>query len=160
MTVFVCVACESPIAGPLTELAEVPARPRFDGSVQADGYRRAPATVPLGFFALEPEPWGAPLVPSEECHTVFAGGPCLGDPDGDGFLVSAGPRDTVVLHPDDAPGLRPNFGAEHVGCCGFHGQAGVNRWCPCGAEVGTEISDCCTAYELHLDPARVRPVAA
>ncbi|WP_441250539.1 hypothetical protein [Kitasatospora sp. McL0602] len=159
MTVFVCAACGTPITGVLTELAEVPGRPEFDGRVQADGYRRAPSTLALGFFALESEPWGAPFVPTDECRAAFPGGPCIGDPYGDGFLVSAGPRNTVVLHPDDAPHLQRSPDAKHVGCCGCHGQEGKNRTCPCGAEVGTVISECYTAYELHLDPGQIRAVA-
>ncbi|MFF3068938.1 hypothetical protein ACFVSN_02025 [Kitasatospora sp. NPDC057904] len=157
MTVFVCAACDRPIAGPLTKLPEVPARPMDQGFPKADGSRRATPTLRLGFFALEPEPWGAPLVPSDECREVFGGGPCLGDPDSDGFLVSAGPRNTVVLHPEDAPGLQPHPDWKHSGgCCGLNGQSGMNQLCPCGVEVGTLISECNTAYELHLDPSRVR----
>jgi hypothetical protein len=70
--------------------------------------------------------------------------------------MSAGPRYTVVLHPDDAPFVLPHPGDDHIGCCGWNGQAGRNRLCQCGAEVGTEINDCSTAYELHLDPDRVQ----
>lgn len=131
------------------------------GYPKANGSRTATATVPLGFFAVEPGPWGAPLVPCEEPAAVFPGGSCVGNPDGDWYLVSAGPRNTVVLHPDDAPGLQlqhdPDF--EDVGCCGFRGLSGTNRRCPCGAAVGTEISDCGTPYELHLDPGKVRRAA-
>lgn len=76
----------------------------------------------------------------------------------DGFLVSAGPRNTVVIHPDDAPELWTHPGSEHFGCCGFHGENGMNRLCPCGNAVGTVISECYTAYELHLDPSRVRSI--
>ncbi|MEW2582326.1 hypothetical protein [Streptomyces virginiae] len=160
MTVFACAACGSAITGPLTELPEMSARPGDRGHLRADGSRRATATVPLGFFALEPGPWGAPLVPSAEPHPVFPGGPCVGDPDSDdGFLVSAGTRNTVVLHPDDARGLRqdPDLARHCSGCCGLHGRAGMNRQCPCGAHVGTLVNDCNTAYELHLEPSRVRP---
>ncbi|GAA1231411.1 hypothetical protein GCM10009665_22180 [Kitasatospora nipponensis] len=161
MTVFVCSACGLAITGPLTELTEMPARPGDQGYRKADGSRRATATMPLGFFAREPEPWGAPLVPTDECREVFPGGPCLGDPDGDRFLVSAGPRNTVVLHPDDARGLRKDTDCTRhsSGCCGLHGHAGMNRQCPCGAHVGTLINDCNTAYELHLEPTQVRLIA-
>ncbi|MFE6505778.1 hypothetical protein [Kitasatospora sp. NPDC057738] len=117
-------------------------------------------TVPLGFFALEPEPWGAPLVPCDEFHPVFAGGPGVADPDSDGWLVSAGTRNTIVLHPNDAPGLQedPDVFRHCSGCCGLHGQAGMNHQCPCGAHVGTLINDCNTPYELHLEPNRVRVI--
>lgn len=112
--------------------------------------------MPRGSYALEPELWGAPLVPTDEPSAAFAGAPCIGDPDGEGFLISAGPMNTIVVHPDDAPTLLPLSEPGHFGCCGWHGQAGPNRLCSCGAEIGTEISDCSTAYELHLDPSRVR----
>ncbi|MFE3109246.1 hypothetical protein ACFXKJ_25205 [Kitasatospora indigofera] len=160
MTVFVCSACGLSITGLLTGLTEMPARPGDQGHPKADGSRRATATVPLGFFALEPEPWGAPLVPTDECREVFPGGPCVADPDGDGFLVSVGPRNTVVLHPDDARGLREDSDVfRHCsGCCGLHGRAGMNQQCPCGAHVGTLINDCNTAYELHLEPGQVRSI--
>ncbi|WP_406513785.1 hypothetical protein OG851_38770 [Streptomyces sp. NBC_00161] len=63
----------------------------------------------------------------------------------------------MVLHPDDGPGLEPvrapSF--DDVGCCGLSGRGGMNRRCPCGAPVGTEVSDCSTPYELHLDPGQV-----
>ncbi len=52
----------------------------------------ASATVPPGCFAVEPGPWGALFVLCEDLVAVFAGSPCVGDPDGDGFLVSAGPE--------------------------------------------------------------------
>ena len=33
-----------------------------------------------------------------------------------------------------------------MGCCGLDGQKGPNRVCACGAEVGTEYSDCWTFH--------------
>lgn len=155
MIIFACAACAQPLTRGV-QISETLVRPEFDGRIGPDGYRRAPATMNEGFYALEPEPWGAPFLPTDECVAVFPGGPAVGDPDGDGFLTSAGPRDTIVLHPNDAPDLLPDLEGDHVGCCGLHGQGGLNRLCPCGATVGTEISECYTAYELHLDPARVQ----
>ncbi|MFE3206343.1 hypothetical protein [Embleya sp. NPDC059237] len=154
---FVCAARGEPLTGVLREMAEVPDRPEFDGRVGGDGFRRAPATVPRGMFAREREAWGAPLVATDDPVAVFASGPCVGDPDGDGFLMSAGPENTIVVHPDDAPTLvdHPDTSV-HVGCCGWHGREGMNRLCPCGALVGTEIGDCSTAFELHFDPEHVR----
>ncbi|OSZ56382.1 hypothetical protein OQI_33235 [Streptomyces pharetrae CZA14] len=161
MIVLVCAACSCPLTRTV-QLSETLSRPSFDGRVGPDGARRAPATMPHGFYAVEPEPWDAPLVPIDDPVPVFPEGPCVGDPDGDGFLVSAGPRDTIVLHPDDAPRLlHAQVGEDqdpwqHVGCCGLHGRGGPNRLCPYGTPVGTETSDCSGAYELHLDPALVR----
>ena len=77
---------------------------------------------------------------------------------GDGFLVSAGPVDTVVIHPDDGSGLLPHADGERigVGCCGWSGQFGNNLVCPCGQEVATLMNECYAAHELHLDPAHIR----
>ncbi|MER5753680.1 hypothetical protein [Streptomyces sp. NPDC002088] len=37
----------------------------------------------------------------------------------EGFVVSAGVRNTIVVHPDDAPALRPLPNWENTtGCCG------------------------------------------
>ncbi len=79
---------------------------------------------------------------------------------GDGFLVSAGSVDTVVIHPDDASALRPHPDSERIGtgCCGMSGQFGNNLVCPCGQEVATLTNECYGAHELHLDPAHVRRV--
>ena len=71
-------------------------------------------------------------------------------------LISAGPRNDVVIHPDDAPSLQalPN-GENSEGCCGPSGNSGLNRACPCGARVATLAADCFGPYELHLDALRV-----
>ncbi|KPC78227.1 hypothetical protein [Streptomyces sp. NRRL S-4] len=156
MTIFLCAACSGPLTGDV-QLSEMPARPEFDGRIGPDGYRRAPSTVARGFYAFDPEPWGAPFVPTDEPVPMFPGGPSASPPDGDGFLMSGGPRNTIVLHCDDAPELHTDRDGDHSGCCGLHGWNGPNQLCSCGASVGTKISECYTAYELHLDPARVRP---
>lgn len=45
------------------------------------------------------------------------------------------------------------------GCCGPSGADGPNLLCAgCGAEVGTESSDCWTVHEVVLEPAAVEPV--
>jgi hypothetical protein len=40
-----------------------------------------------------------------------------------------------------------------AGCCGLDGMDGPNRACPCGAEVGTERSDCWTWHYFAAEPA-------
>lgn len=93
-------------------------------------------------------------------------------------VVSAGPRNTIVIHRDDAPSLRRHPDASRLtGCCGPFGAAGPNQVCPCGAEVarsGATINGCgfntdgglLRPHELHLYPDRVssqhdvRPTAA
>ena len=38
------------------------------------------------------------------------------------------------------------------GCCGLDGSDGPNRVCACGADIGTEMSDCWTSYLFIPDP--------
>ncbi len=38
------------------------------------------------------------------------------------------------------------------GCCGLDGCNGPNRICACGAEVGTEMSDCWTSFLFIPNP--------
>ncbi|WP_120501224.1 hypothetical protein [Roseovarius sp. EL26] len=40
------------------------------------------------------------------------------------------------------------------GCCGLDGCDGPNRVCSCGAEVGTEMSDCWTSHLFIPDPGQ------
>lgn len=71
-------------------------------------------------------------------------------------LMSAGPRNTVVIHPEDAPTLQPFIqGDNNLGCCGPTGAHGPNRACPCGSRLATLAADCMGPCELHLDPVRV-----
>lgn len=46
-----------------------------------------------------------------------------------------------------------------LGCCGPSGNAGPNRVCQCGREVGTERSDCIWPSAVYLDPNKVEGVA-
>jgi hypothetical protein len=73
----------------------------------------------------------------------------------EGFVISAGTRDTIVIHPDDGLGLQPLPDWENsYGCCGPTGNQGLNRACLCGVPVTTLAADCFGPYELHLDPVR------
>jgi hypothetical protein len=47
-------------------------------------------------------------------------GVAVADSDGPGFLVCAGPRDTLVVHPEDTGGLLELNPASftEIGCCG------------------------------------------
>ncbi|MFF2375073.1 hypothetical protein ACFVUW_11895 [Streptomyces xiamenensis] len=155
MTVFYCCKCGITLTPDLTALSDVPIVPDLD-SARSKGARLASATVPQGHYAIEREPWGAPFVRQEDQDNPVPGhprGPLMATKEG--FLVSAGVRDTVVLHPDDAPGLQPLPGWENSnGCCGPSGTEGPNRACPCGARIATLAADCSGPYELHLDPVR------
>ncbi|WP_432010506.1 hypothetical protein [Streptomyces cucumeris] len=64
-------------------------------------------------------------------------------------------RGPVVMHPEDAPALRPLPGGENAaGCCGPTGREGPNRACPCGVRLATLAADCLGPYELRVDPVR------
>ncbi|MER6050575.1 hypothetical protein ABT168_24560 [Streptomyces sp. NPDC001793] len=71
-------------------------------------------------------------------------------------LVSAGPRNSAIVHPDDVPGLTVvNTDSNHWGCCGPLGTGGRNMTCACGTLIATLVADCLGPHELHLDPIRV-----
>lgn len=157
MTVFLCAKCSHELTPELTALPAVPEGPADDARKR--GAHLAPSTVPRGHYAIEPEPWGTPFVRQKdqknpvECQPR---GGCWADQEG--FLVSAGPRNTVVIHPDDAPSLQALPGRVSVGCCGPAGRYGPNHACACGLALATLAADCMGPYELHLDPLRVYPL--
>ncbi|MFC8453219.1 hypothetical protein [Kitasatospora sp. NPDC057223] len=156
MTLFYCSKCGAVLTPELTALAAVPdplALPL--GSRGRGGEpRRAPSTVPAGHYAVDPEPWGAPFVPRRAGERPGPARPRGLPVPGD--VVSTGTRNTVVVHPDDVPGLRPPPGGrgDH-GCCGPTGADGLNLACSCGVRLATLAADCLGPYELHLDPVRV-----
>lgn len=156
MTVFYCSKCGNALTPDLTSLPTVPAVPGLDDP-RPKGARQAPPTVPRGCYAIEPEPWGMPFVPQEDQDNPVPSqprGPLMATQD-DGFVISAGTRNTIVLHPDDAVALQPLPRWENsTGCCGPNGTEGANRACPCGARIATLAADCSGPYELHLDPLR------
>ncbi len=155
MTSFLCAECGGVLTTDLTPLPAVPSV--LDGQGRDKKTRRAPATIPQGHYAIETEPWGAPYVPHPDQDDW---GPS--QPRGSWLVIdretviSAGPRNDIVIHPDDAPPLRslPNW-ENGEGCCGPSGGSGLNRACPCGARVATLAADCSGPYELHLDAKRV-----
>jgi hypothetical protein len=64
------------------------------------------------------------------------------------------PAGALVMHPDDAAGLR-STGTDN-GCCGSDGCDGPNRACMnCGAVVATARTDCWTALEVRFAPDAV-----
>lgn len=155
MTVFLCSKCGTAITPELVELAAVPDLSIGERDRDKET-RRAPSTIPRGRYAIEPEPWGPPYVVQEDQEN-----PKPAQPRGprvcreEGFVISAGSRQTVLVHPDDAAGLQPlPNGKNSTGCCGPAGDEGLNRACPCGAPVATLAADCFGPYELHLDPVR------
>ncbi|MGW2763843.1 hypothetical protein [Streptomyces sp. NPDC001275] len=164
MNVLVCAACARHLTQPLRPLPELPPRPEYDGRKNPDGSRHAAPTVPPGTYAVDPEPCGAPFVPHPDPE--WAGdavpGVCVGDPDGPGCLMSAGPRDTLVVGPEDTVGfLSYNPACREHGCCGATGQEGPNQVCAgCGAVVATLFGECYGPYETHFLPGAVRAVPA
>ncbi|MER5890607.1 hypothetical protein ABT160_42845 [Streptomyces sp. NPDC001941] len=153
MTRFYCAECGGALTDPLTPLSAVPVPPPYEERDQTS--RRPPATMPRGHYAIEPEPWGAPYVPYEDDEDGRAQRRAGWMADERGSLKSAGPRNNIVLHPEDAPGLEM-LPDTSMGCCGPAGDRGLNRACPCGKPVATLAADCCTVYELHLDANSVR----
>jgi hypothetical protein len=164
VNVLVCAACGRRLSPPLRRLPELPERPRRDGRKLPDGSRHAPSTVPQGMYSVDPEPSGAPFVPHPDPDWMGAAvpGTVVLDPDGPGCLMSAGRRDTWVVHPEDTRGyLAPNDAVEDFGCCGPPGRQGPNFVCPgCGAAVATLFADCSGPYETHFLPDAVRTVPA
>jgi hypothetical protein len=158
VTVFLCAKCSTELT---PDLAVLIAAPEVADSLhRKKGQYHASSTIPRGHYAVEPESWGAPFVQQQDQENPAPcqpRGPVLVDPDG--YLISAGPRDTVIVHPDDAPLLRalPDY-ENSAGCCGPDGKHGPNRACPCGTAVATLAADCTGPYELHLDPVRTYPL--
>ncbi len=113
--------------------------------------------MPVGWYAVDPEHFGAPFVPSPDPDAYLHAMPGYSMVIEGVDMVSAGPRDTFVIHPADAPSLQrnPDPDRQAVGCCGRPGTRGNNLICPCGQEVATVMDECYGAYELHLDPTFV-----
>ncbi|MDI9883653.1 hypothetical protein QMZ92_04370 [Streptomyces sp. HNM0645] len=155
MTVFLCSKCGTAITPEPAELAAIP-DVSDDERDRDKETRRAPSTVPRGCYVIDPEPWGPPYVVQEDQEDpkpAQSRGPVVCREEG--CVISAGSRQAVLLHPDDAAGLQPLPNWENSkGCCGPTGDEGLNRACPCGAPVATLTADCFGPYELRLDPVR------
>ncbi|MEV6731423.1 hypothetical protein [Streptomyces sp. NPDC051364] len=160
MTVFLCSKCGTAITPGLAELAAIP-DVSDDERDRDKETRRAPSTVPQGHYAIDPEPWGPPYVVQDDqedpkraqsrgtlvCHE-------------EGFVISAGIRQTVLVHPDDAAGLQPLPNWENSnGCCGPTGNEGINRACPCGAPIATLAADCFGPYATPSSAPSNRPAS-
>ncbi|MFG2132054.1 hypothetical protein ACGFNV_30185 [Streptomyces sp. NPDC048751] len=109
-----------------------------------------------GTYVVDPLPFGAPFEPvSEDAEDdydgIVPGGMWMSDERG--LLVSAGPRGTYVLHPDDVVDLdfHPDT-SRWGGCCGASPHRGINRVCSCGAEIAIQAGDCSGGYETRLVP--------
>jgi len=139
MDTFRCAECGAQVTAavrkmPLPEDAPAP--------YQMEDGRDCPPRVPPGNYAVDPEPSGAPWVPS---------------PDGAGYGVPGGPRNAIVLAPADVRGLRRVADRGRLnGCCGLDGLDGPNLACAgCGSELATESSDCWTRQQVALVPHAV-----
>lgn len=152
--VFACTTCGVPLTKPLVELPSVPDLPYY-AWWDAEEPGPSPATVPSGFYAIETEPYGAPLVVTEVPAPAMPRRGTISDVHGRP-LVSRGPRGNIVVNPDDARGLSLQHASP--ACCGATPDGGMNQLCACGTLVATLSSDCCLPYELHLSAAHVRAV--
>jgi len=152
MAVFSCATCGIALTPDLTLLS---------GELVRQSVERGPgpSTVPRGSFAIDPEPFGAPFVLADDQEDPPFAMPTRQSHNGDGWLASAGPRNTMVIHPEDAPLLEhPADFSGCEGCCGPSGDRGLNLVCPCGTRVATLMADCYGPHELHLDPELVSSV--
>jgi hypothetical protein len=124
-TVFRCQGCQASLSVSL-RCAEWQLPQRIPGR---EHYTYGPSTVPRGCFMLDPTPFGVPY----------------GGADTEGWV-------TAVINPLDGVLLRPHVDpARRVGCCRPDGSAGPNLMCSCcGAEVGIEVSDCWTEFDVRL----------
>ncbi|MFF1916478.1 hypothetical protein ACFVYE_33910 [Streptomyces sp. NPDC058239] len=152
--VFVCATCGVPLTGPLTRLPVVPVAPYY-AWWDADEPGPSPATVPSGRYAIETEPYGAPLVVAEAPGPVMPRRGTKSNVHGQP-LASQGPRSNIVINPGDARGLELQHAS--AACCGATPDGGMNQLCACGTLVATLCSDCCLPYELHLSAGHVRAV--
>ncbi|MEY9966880.1 hypothetical protein ABIA33_004945 [Streptacidiphilus sp. MAP12-16] len=156
MTVFSCARCGTALTG---DLVALPAVPDVDDPDEGRDKKtqRARSTVPRGHYAIDPDPWGAPFraAAAPRQHTRSRGRGLLRT--GTGSTISAGQRDSLVVHPDDVlPRLDPfTCGDNWTGCCGPTGAHGPNLGCACGSRLATWAADCMGPNELHLDPVRV-----
>ncbi|WP_327190022.1 hypothetical protein [Streptomyces xinghaiensis] len=156
MTVFYCAKCGTALTGDLLALPSVP-----DIGDPDDGRDKktsqALSTVPRGHYAIAPDPWGAPFVPvtAPRRPSRARGRELLRITPG--VTESAGPRNSVVVHPDDVMPQLVSFihGDNWTGCCGPTGAHGPNLACTCGSRLATWATDCMGPNELHLDPVRV-----
>ncbi|WP_369182313.1 hypothetical protein [Streptomyces sp. Y1] len=156
MTVFLCAKCGTALTPELTELAAIPDIRVHERDQET---RLLPSTLPRGYYAIDPEPWGGPYVlqaDQEDPKPTHSRGFLVSREEG--WVIAAGPTGTVVVHPGDAPDLRPLPDMTgSAGCCGPTGESGLNQACPCGAPVASLAADCFGPYELHLDPVRTYP---
>ncbi|MFE6155445.1 hypothetical protein [Streptomyces sp. NPDC057889] len=156
MTLFYCAKCGTALTG---DLVALPVVPDVDDPDQGRDKKtgRARSTVPLGRYAIDPDPWGAPFVvaAASRRRSRSSGRELLRA--GTGVTVSAGWRDSFVVHPDDVlPHLEPfTLGDNWLGCCGPTGAHGPNLACFCGSRLATWAADCMGPNELHLDRVRV-----
>jgi hypothetical protein len=157
VTVFYCAKCGTALTGDLVALPTVPDVGDPDDS-RDKKTGRARSTVPHGYYAIDPEPWGAPFIPAPAPtpHARSTGRELLrlATPTP---TISAGLRDSVVVHPDDVLPRLVAFtrGGNWTGCCGPTGAHGPNLACTCGSRLATWTADCLGPNELHLDPVRV-----
>ncbi|MGC4811259.1 hypothetical protein ACLQ29_12120 [Micromonospora sp. DT228] len=140
MTVFACLRCGTALTDDLHEVqfAELPDPV---SPYELEPGEACPAWVSAGRFAVDPHPFGPPYVAI--------------DTDGRN-LVSAGPRNTIMINPAGllVRHLHPDRGRRN-GCCGLDGTDGPNLVCGCGAEIATESSDCWTPQVIRLQPHAV-----
>jgi hypothetical protein len=131
LMVLKCRTCNAALSLPL-RLAEWQSLARVEGR---EHYTYGPSTMARGTFAIDPAPY---LLGNDDSDTA-----------GEDPLTAT---QTVVINPLDGQLLRPHRESSRLsGCCRRDGLGGPNLLCArCGAEVGVEISDCWTEYDIRL----------
>ncbi|MEO3890416.1 hypothetical protein [Nonomuraea sp. B5E05] len=122
MACFLCFACRNPIT---LSVRKIPLPPYKEQPVDATVWyeRIKQPRMPRGTYAANHHPY------------EFSG-----EPPG------------LVIHPDDAVGMRPHPDiCRLTGCCGVSGITGPNLVCAaCGAELAVHQADCHTENQMTL----------
>jgi hypothetical protein len=131
LIVFRCRQCDAPLSNPVQQTEWKPL-PRVSGR---EHYTYGPSTVAKGFFSADPKPFRIGVDDSTP---------------------------TLVINPLDGVLMQHHVcSARLCGCCRLDGLNGANLLCArCGTEVGIEISDCWTEYDVRLLRSAVAEAAA
>lgn len=121
-----CRQCNALVSNPVQRVEWNPL-PRVRGRLH---YSLGVSTVAPGYCSIDPQPLRFRIEPSP----------------------GAQPAITIVINPVDAVQMRHHTDLTRLhGCCRLDGIDGPNLLCcKCGVEIGVEISDCWTEYDVRL----------
>lgn len=121
-----CRQCNALVSNPVQRVEWDPL-PKVTGRLH---YSLGASTVAAGYCSTDPQPFRFRVDPSPVPHAAM----------------------TVVINPVDAVQMRHHTKPTRLhGCCRLDGIDGPNLLCcMCGVEIGVEISDCWTEYDVRL----------